>query len=556
MSTSETLNLDTSRRIRSTLSVTADTLRSTAYKIELSADTSRSLPWQMNNAPVRRVQIAMREGSVSDTVSVEAMANIKPKERMTGRVLDYEYDMLVHDATYKNGWASVNSMYRFNDILYKYVPCKPGSRAYKVVTINGGTDIGGTTTTTKKASAKNLLGYFSKLIGVSVTCMFDDFSQDYSYSGKYVRPINLLQTVLGWSNDIPTKMLNVICRGNSMTIIQRGHEPNTVNLDDLLDKCYIERESIEREMYYPDCDIPMYELSGVSNAGVHINASSSIDNTSDDSSDTDDTPQEEPYDDSGYHVEYFTGTVRCGNVSLGYENGLLVSKTVLVPDSEDHEVEYDGEYDYDEYRRTTSKIETKNDGTKTVTSIKWAGDSNNPSNHTTETTYDSETNDVITERVTINEDLGNGFVGTSVYVDGGYQGSSISGSGVCSNRYTNEQQSLQSYGTKNGNNAPWRDSDGNSASDGLGSVGGRSHRDTRINKEHKRFAIDYYESVQETVTLDIVCAVVNCVAAYGHVIDFLDKISYKGNEYFLSSNNVSLTPTELRQSVSFVRWIK
>lgn len=51
---------------------------------------------------------------------------------------------------------------------------------------------------------------------------------------------------------------------------------------------------------------------------------------------------------------------------------------------------------------------------------------------------------------------------------------------------------------------------------------------------------------EEKITMDI--------WQYGHLIDFTDRIRYQGNTYYLESNQVSRTPTELRQTVTMVRW--
>ena len=52
---------------------------------------------------------------------------------------------------------------------------------------------------------------------------------------------------------------------------------------------------------------------------------------------------------------------------------------------------------------------------------------------------------------------------------------------------------------------------------------------------------------QETVSFDLY--------DYPHVVDFLDKIIFNGNEYFLQSNIVSKTPRIVnKQSLTLVRW--
>lgn len=41
---------------------------------------------------------------------------------------------------------------------------------------------------------------------------------------------------------------------------------------------------------------------------------------------------------------------------------------------------------------------------------------------------------------------------------------------------------------------------------------------------------------------------------YPHLIDFTDRIRYEGHDYYLESNRVIRTPTELKQTIEIVRW--
>ena len=39
-----------------------------------------------------------------------------------------------------------------------------------------------------------------------------------------------------------------------------------------------------------------------------------------------------------------------------------------------------------------------------------------------------------------------------------------------------------------------------------------------------------------------------------HIVDFTERIRFNGNEYFLMSNVVELTPRSLRQTLKMTRW--
>ena len=59
---------------------------------------------------------------------------------------------------------------------------------------------------------------------------------------------------------------------------------------------------------------------------------------------------------------------------------------------------------------------------------------------------------------------------------------------------------------------------------------------------------------QETVTVEILANIHNGVPDVKHIVDFTERIKFNGNEYFLVSNVVELTPRSLRQTIKMTRW--
>ena len=54
--------------------------------------------------------------------------------------------------------------------------------------------------------------------------------------------------------------------------------------------------------------------------------------------------------------------------------------------------------------------------------------------------------------------------------------------------------------------------------------------------------------------MDIVSRVSNGMPEVKHILDFTERIRFEGSEYFLVSNQVTLTPRSLRQSITIARW--
>lgn len=59
---------------------------------------------------------------------------------------------------------------------------------------------------------------------------------------------------------------------------------------------------------------------------------------------------------------------------------------------------------------------------------------------------------------------------------------------------------------------------------------------------------------QEIVTLEVLARIKGGVPDVQHVVDFTERIRFEGNEYFLVSNTVELTPRSLRQTIKMTRW--
>ena len=77
------------------------------------------------------------------------------------------------------------------------------------------------------------------------------------------------------------------------------------------------------------------------------------------------------------------------------------------------------------------------------------------------------------------------------------------------------------------------------------------------NKSRRKTAKDIEwlnRRTKETVTMEIASRVRNGVPEVRHILDFMERVRFEGSEYFLVSNQVTLTPRSLRQSITIARW--
>lgn len=577
------ISFDTFREVDKTVEIEIPVKRTSWQDIDESFYTNRKIAFNFGKVEdrigkdggyhLRSIVLNLAANTLSDKITCEVAAHMKPNDAMIGSLLDYAFDMMVESVTYKGVDPSINgdsylqrvtSMYKMDALLT--LPRRLRLVRYSKFAKQNNLEwvtYSETTAEAKNAANKEIssinLKYTGQTIALSIAkslglipaIYFDNFKSDTAYSLKSQTTFKaMLSQNFGWTTSLPWRQINIFIRNNILCFVQRGKEPNEINLDGYSTTIPQVTLSIYRtEWNLVDNDSTSASSANGGNGGGGFTVDWPDESGDDkDKNKNDSVPLPTP--------EYFSGTLICGNTKLVYERGLCVSKTVLSP-MDMKTVDYYSEMSYDAERRMTDKHEYSSEEGYTDTHIDYAGDSDNSSNTTTETKYD-ESGDVSSVVVTVSVDLGNGFVGVSTFVDGEYQGSSISGSGVIT---TGQYQTNESNKKLSKGKNKWKLND-----DDLGT----------LNKTYKipqplyssslpksdpsllqLFADEiraYNRSIQETISLNVVSPVVNGKIKDKHIIDFTDRILYRGNTYYLESNTVTLNTSSFTQALTFTRW--
>lgn len=577
------ISFDTFREVDKTVEIEIPVKRTSWQDIDESFYTNRKIAFNFGKVEdrigkdggyhLRSIVLNLAANTLSDKITCEVAAHMKPNDAMIGSLLDYAFDMMVESATYKGLAPSIDgdsylqrvtSMYKMDALLT--LPRRLRLVRYSKFAKQNNLEwvtYSETTAEAKNAANKEIssinLKYTGQTIALSIAkslglipaIYFDNFKSDTAYSLKSQTTFKaMLSQNFGWTTSLPWRQINIFIRKNVLCFVQRGKEPNEINLDGYSTTIPQVTLSIYRtEWNLVDNDSTSASSANGGNGGGGFTVDWPDESGDDkDKNKNDSVPLPTP--------EYFSGTLICGNTKLVYERGLCVSKTVLSP-MDMKTVDYYSEMSYDAERRMTDKHEYSSEEGYTDTHIDYAGDSDNSSNTTTETKYD-ESGDVSSVVVTVSVDLGNGFVGVSTFVDGEYQGSSISGSGVIT---TGQYQTNESNKKLSKGKNKWKLND-----DDLGT----------LNKTYKipqplyssslpksdpsllqLFADEirsYNRSIQETISLNVISPVVNGKIKDKHIIDFTDRILYRGNTYYLESNTVTLNTSSFTQALTFTRW--
>ena len=348
------------------------------------------------------------------------------------------------------------------------------------------------------ATARDHAEQIAKLLGKQLVCSIDNFTPESNYTGRGATIQNLIGSLFGWMENLPQRWINVFIREDTLYIIQRGHELRAVDITGAAHS----RPEIDRKLMRS-------VWSGTSNTGHDAHGSLTI----------------EPL---GY-----TGTISFGDSFCQYRAGLLVFEN-----NNGETVSYS--YDSDDY--LIQKVTKTKDGqtiTATYSYARSMAEEKFLACETEVTEKQDESSAEWSTRVTQHSYIGNGWYGTRVYVDGVYQGSSIGNGkpGGKTNRYVIDQSNL-GLGGKYANS---------------GSSSGAALFDTEFPVKGKETLKQLTRDIEwlnrkteERISMDL--------WQFPHVLDFTDRIIYKGNAYYLESNQVVRTPTELKQSIEIVRW--
>lgn len=469
---------DTIYRTRQADTLAADTTRSLMHQYAINADTVRQVPYTAKGLNPQSISINLEKGQLSESFEMVTPYDLPLEASITGRLLDFDYKFKVYQTSGTGLMRTITGMYDVDRLLYTPFTYTLGSGRMAA-----------------RTHAKNI----ARMLGKSLYWAADDFISSETFSGVGGATIqNMISGLFGWAGNLPQDWINVFLRGDTLKIVQRGHEPNEI---DITGTAYSRPEVTRRLMR------SVWSGTGTHSARNKLTIS--------------------PLG--------FSGTIRFGDSEVTYRYGLVVREVTVTAQGQSVTT-YD--YDYDDY--LVKKVTTTPDEVITTT-YDYAVTINDKYLATETAVSSDKSGNTNSTTVTQHVYLGNGWYGTAVYVDGAFQSSSVSSGkpGGKANKYIIDQSNLNL-----GSGYPKDDG---------GQIEGAALFDTEFpiydSATLKKLTRDIEwlnRKTEERLTMDI--------WQYGHLIDFTDRVKYQGNTYYLESNQVSRTPTELKQTVTIVRW--
>ena len=446
---------------------------------------------------IRSFAVTLGEMTLSDSFQMETVQPLAIGDAVRGQLLDYRFSFLVEETLQRDLLQTVKGAYSKDATLYSAI------RIF-----------------VKEAQASHYAQSIAAALGLHLHWACDDFTPSQNFEDSGMTYQDFVSALFGWTAKLPQRQVNVFIREDTLHIVQRGKEESVLDITDWPHS----RPTVERRLV---------------RSLWHSGHASEMAGNAYNEEDTEPIP--------------FTGTISWEEMSRTYHNGFLTNET---NEKGMTRYTYHGEY-------LTSKQTHNKDGSTSRTEYTYAETERdvylvkewerttepiNDGKKHTEYDWTDWNNERGTERITYHAPLGYGWYVTTVYVDGNLEGSTLSQGkpGGKASRFTVEQSNLSLGSRYSGDDddAPFT-----SLIDTEFPVKGEE-----ILKELTQAILWLNRKTQETVTLEVYANIQNGVPDVGHIVDFTERIKFEGQEYFLQSNAVELTPRSLKQTIKMTRW--
>lgn len=193
-----------------------------------------------NNKGIQSVTVSIAEQQITDNVTIVHAGNVDIMEAVEGEIYDYHFSMRV-ESTEKQGIMQTCHLCSdidealYQQIEYKVPDDKYGwppeyNRMYDQAVAENPEK---TLNKMPVAPASEHMAKIAEAIGKSVIWQCDDWisTLDVENQGGSTYA-SLLSELVGWSARVPRRLINCYIRSDGIHVVQRGHESNTIDLNE------------------------------------------------------------------------------------------------------------------------------------------------------------------------------------------------------------------------------------------------------------------------------------------------------------------------------------
>ena len=189
------------------------------------------------------IEIAIQEQQLTDQLTYATINNVDIEQAVTGQYLDYLFDMRVEETNSYGILTTCKCCSDIDKILYStldysieadftFIQVNLKSKTMHISNFpyvpppeeeNEVTEI-------EKATALQHINEIASALGKTVTSYFDNFVSDLDIEQKNVTYADVINSLFGWTSRLPQMLINCYIRNGTLYVVQRGHEPNIINL--------------------------------------------------------------------------------------------------------------------------------------------------------------------------------------------------------------------------------------------------------------------------------------------------------------------------------------
>jgi len=259
------------------------------------AEISHGVPWREPRTTyaypaaeelsdgLQSITVNITEGQLWDNCQmVLARGNIGINEAVSGHIFDYDYTMLAENTSTTGIMETVGLMTSVDEILYRSIKYSAGNEKRKqaklesiMKTVAEKDDKGRTKQVQKDSGFKRIVyeevntgqGYLlasvhaaqiASALGLQLVARFDDFTPNISVDEDgmvtHTTYQAIMQQVFGWTSEVPHRYIHFYIRKDTLYIIQRGKESNTVDLSECKCTVHTTERRLLRTAWSDDAD--------------------------------------------------------------------------------------------------------------------------------------------------------------------------------------------------------------------------------------------------------------------------------------------------------------
>lgn len=182
-----------------------------------------------SEANVQSVEVTLSEQQITDQVKSTCIIPLDVMSVIEGEVLDYICDMRVERVTQRGILYTVDCCTDIDKLLYTQMAyiLPPNTTWHKA-----GEDTSKKIITHYPPATEHVNG-IANALGLSPVIQFDNFLSTVLIEDLGGVTYNdLIRDLFGWSSRVPTMLINVYIRNGKLFVVQRGHEANVIDISD------------------------------------------------------------------------------------------------------------------------------------------------------------------------------------------------------------------------------------------------------------------------------------------------------------------------------------